>query len=337
MTSRDQHGRPMASHLPWSRMNGTAKWKTYELDIREQHHWPWLELMWHSLMTEWGISLHLNFTFQPTIDIDVAFKHLGRSRWKYYALQSRDFLCGRWGLVRERWCVLKGRKKDPFDTSDVLKEWHGDESIWWFVLTANRSRPYDIGLEPDGWALPHLVSTLASGESNGRVCWHPGYRAMDDDKTLDEESQRFWSWSGTNRECIRAHYLRSHPGRDWLRWEKMGISEDASLGWSRDVGFRSGVSRPFQAYDVASERPLNLIIHPIAVMDSALRDGLYWNPDETNDKLDEMLSVVADVGGTWMSCWHNTSVSEDGDWAGWSSTYTHMISTARRLMNRNLM
>ena len=111
MTSRDQHGRPMASHLPWSRMNGTAKWKTYELDIREQHHWPWLELMWHSLMTEWGISLHLNFTFQPTIDIDVAFKHLGRSRWKYYALQSRDFLCGRWGLVRERWCVLKGRKK----------------------------------------------------------------------------------------------------------------------------------------------------------------------------------------------------------------------------------
>ena len=117
----------------------------------------------------------------------------------------------------------------------------------------------------------------------------------------------------------------------------MGVSEDASLGWSRDVGFRSGVSRPFQAYDVASERPLNLIVHPIAVMDSALRDGLHWNPDETNDKLDEMLSVVADVGGTWMSCWHNTSVSEDGDWAGWSSTYTHMISTARRLMNRNLM
>ena len=333
---RDIHGRPSSAQLPWSRMEGKAKWKTYELDVCEQHHWPWLELMWHSLMTEWGIPLPSKFSFQPTIDIDVAFKHLGRSRWKYWALQMRDLLCLRLGVVRERWNVVTGRQKDPYDTFDQLKEWHREESIWWFVLAANRSRPYDIGLDPSGCALSHVVSVLASWESQGRVCWHPGYKAMDSDEVLHEEAQRFFSLPGTTRDCVRAHFLRSQPGRDWLRWEKLGVSEDASLGWSRDVGFRSGVSRPFQAFDIASDRPMRLVVHPIAVMDSALREGLELNPEESTEKLDLLLNVVADVGGTWMSCWHNTSVSEDGDWVGWSSTYIHMISTAKRLVNRKL-
>ena len=151
----------------------------------------WLELMWHSLMTEWDIPLHLNFTFQPTIDIDVAFKHLGRSRWKYYALQSRDFLCGRWGLVRERWCVLKGRKKDPFDTSDVLKEWHGDESIWWFVLTANRSRPYDIGLEIRRMGVASFGLDVGKWGIEWAGLLAPRYRAMMMIKCLMRKAKGF--------------------------------------------------------------------------------------------------------------------------------------------------
>ena len=151
---------------------------------------------------------------------------------------------------------------------------------------------------------------------------------MDSDEVLHEEAQRFFVARDISRLCPSTLF-ESQPGRDWLRWEKLGVSEDASLGWSRDVGFRSGVSRPFQAFDIASDRPMRLVVHPIAVMDSALREGLELNPEESTEKLDLLLNVVADVGGTWMSCWHNTSVSEDGDWVGWSSTYIHMISTAK--------
>ena len=34
-------------------------------------------------------------------------------------------------------------------------------------------------------------------------------------------------------------------------------------------------------------------------------------------------------GGHWMSCWHNTSVSEDEPWQGWRATYLHMADIAR--------
>ena len=54
----------------------------------------------------------------------------------------------------------------------------------------------------------------------------------------------------------------------------MGIEEDMSLGWARDVGFRSGVSRAFQAYDLEEERSLHLRIHPVAVMDVGIRHNV---------------------------------------------------------------
>jgi hypothetical protein len=74
----------------------------------------------------------------------------------------------------------------------------------------------------------------------------------------------------------------------------------------------------------------------VAAMDSALVHGLNWNPEEAKEQLDKLMEVVAVVGGTWMSCWHNTSVSDHGEWAGWRSTYLHLVQTARSLSRRTL-
>ena len=50
--------------------------------------------------------------------------------------------------------------------------------------------------------------------------------------------------------AVRTHFLRGQSGAWWRLVESMGIEHDMSLGWARDVGFRSGISRPFQAYDL---------------------------------------------------------------------------------------
>jgi hypothetical protein len=107
----------------------------------------------------------------------------------------------------------------------------------------------------------------------------------------------------------------------------MGIEEDMSLGWARDVGFRSGVSRAFQAYDLGEERALKLRIHPVTVMDVGLKH--MWSAEEARGALTSLMAVVSDVGGHWMSCWHNTSVSEEEPWQGWRATYLHMVDEAR--------
>lgn len=331
LATLDDHGRPSTEHLPWSNASCDVHWNEKRKPSRRQHHWPWLDMVWKGLLTDWGVAVNPGLTLQPTFDVDVAFKHLGRPWWKTLGLNLRDVLRGNWSLVKERLAVLSGKRTDPYDTFDLIKDIHKGEALWWFVLAADRQLPYDVGLNPRSQTLPALAESLSWHVGGSRVSWHPGYRAMTDPGVFHSEALRFARWNGVDAQGVRAHFLRSSPGKSWVLFEEHDIREDASHGWSRDVGFRSGTSKPFQGFSVLANRPLSVQIYPVAVMDSAMRVGLNWTPDQANSQLDAIMEVVSDVGGIWMSCWHNTSVSDAEEWVGWRATYLHMIETARRL------
>lgn len=324
----DKHGRPTTEHLPWIGAKGKANVGQFEISMAKQHHWPWIEVMWNAILFEVKVPGKV-LSFRPTFDVDVAFKHLGRPAWKSWSLQARDLVFGRWTLVSERSRTLRGKQKDPYDTYSWIRALHSEESIGWFVLAADRKAPNDVGLDPNLEVLPALVETLAAEKDS--VGWHPSYAAVEDMRVSRKEKDRFQSWHGGNAQEVRTHFLRGTPGSWWRHAVSLGIKTDASLGWSRDVGFRAGFSQPYPAYDLKTESSLPLLIHPIAVMDIAMRDGMGWSALEAKAHLRDMMHVVSKVGGTWMSCWHNTSVSEQLEWLGWQATYLDMVDTARRL------
>ena len=325
--SMDEHGRPQTDNLPWRFSEGQARFMDHAIAIRDQHHWPWVELMWAVMLEGIGVKWRTPPEFKPTVDIDVAFKHLGRSRWKSNVLQMRDVVMGRWGSVAERRKVRSGRLSDPYDTYAFFNEVHRDRLLRWFVLASDRRLPFDVGLDPDREVLPALVATLASAHERARVGWHPGYAAFDDEAIRMHERRRISNWPGMDMSMVRTHFLRGAAGSWWRVLESMGIEDDMSLGWARDVGFRSGISRAFQVYDLEEERALELRIHPVAVMDVGMKH--VWSAEEARGALSAIMAVVSDAGGHWMSCWHNTSVSEDEPWQGWRATYLHMADIAR--------
>ncbi len=324
----DEHGRPTTNELPWRSSEGQARFMDHTIAMGQQHHWPWVELMWAVLFEGMGMAWHTSPEFKPTVDIDVAFKHLGRPRWKSNLLQLRDIVWGRWGVAAERKKVRSGHLADPYDTYAFFNEVHRDQPLCWFVLASDRRLPFDVGLNPDSEVLPALVANLSSAHNKARVCWHPGYAAVDVDAIRSFERQRISDWSGMDMSTVRTHFLRGAAGAWWRTLESMGIEEDMSLGWARDVGFRSGISRSFQAYDLKEERALNVRIHPVAVMDVGIR--ALWSADAAPEALSALMAVVSDAGGQWTSCWHNTSVSEDEPWQGWRATYLHMVDEARK-------
>jgi hypothetical protein len=323
----DEHARPTTDQLPWRHSEEKARCMDHTIAMRNQHHWPWVELMWASMFEAMGLAWRRSPEFKPTVDIDVAFKHLGRPRWKSTLLQVRDVVMGRWDLVAQRRKVRSGRLFDPYDTYAFFNEVHRNQPLRWFVLASDRRLPFDVGLDPDREVLPALVASLASAHEEARVGWHPGYVAVNDEAVRAHERQRISMWPGMDMSAVRTHFLRGEAGAWWRVLESMGIEEDMSLGWARDVGFRSGVSRAFQAYDLGEERPLKLRIHPVAVMDVGMRQ--MWSAEEARGALTSLMAVVSDVGGHWMSCWHNTSVSEEEPWLGWRATYLHMVDEAR--------
>ena len=329
---RDSHGRPLANGQPLAQQPTPATFGGNAWEAGLQHRLPWVECMvavWVEAWTEGAVVREGRLTWGATFDVDVAFKHLGRASWKAAALNVRDLCQGRLARVRERWKVRRGHVNDPYDSFGWVCAEHRVEPLTWFVLASDRNPPFDVGLNPDRRELPALVERLSWHEGGARVHWHPGHKAMSEAASFAKERRRVASWRGMSLETVRAHFLRSEPCH-WPRLVAADVKRDASLGWAREVGFRAGTSRPFPAYDVETEATLPLTVEPLAAMDSALQALGLKSLNRCEEVLVPMMEAVAAVGGRWVNCWHNTSVSEHDEWQGWRSTYVGVVAQLRR-------
>ena len=322
----DEHGRPRSFPDAWLSLQGQVQGFGQAVSAAQQPRWPWVDVMWHAIVGQWLPTQPMACDW--TFDVDVAFKHKGRSRLKSLLLQVRDLGLGRWTVVQERFRVNRGWMPDPYDTYDWLLEHHRGEQVTFHVLGAIRKRPYDVGLDPTGATLPQLVEGLAK-RPKVVVRWHPGWGALEDPDAALAEQARLKPWSGMRCDEVRTHFLRGCPGRLWQQWVDMGIAVDSSLGWAHDVGFRAGTSRDFTAFDVKNNQALPLELQPMVAMDEAMRGKLGWSAPQAEQHLTNLLEMVAAVGGGWRMCWHNTSVSDTEAWLGWRSTYVGITRQAQ--------
>ena len=107
-----------------------------------------------------------------------------------------------------------------------------------------------------------------------------------------------------------------------------GITHDYSMGYANEPGFRAGTSVPFPYFDLLTNEPTNLIIHPITLMDVTLRDHLRLKPDQALQLIQNYIKVVRSAGGSFVSIWHNESLGDTGKWKGWRQVYEKMVESA---------
>ena len=218
----DEHGRPRSFPDAWRSLQGTVQGLGQVVSAAQQPRWPWVDIMWHAIVGPRVAEQPLVCDW--TFDVDVAYKHKGRSRLKSLLLQMRDLGLGRWAVVQERFRVNRGWMQDPYDTYDWLLEHHRGEPVTFHVLAANRSRPYDVGLDPTGTVLPHLVESL-SDRPQVVVRWHPGWGALEDPNVALAEQARLKPWPGMRCDEVRTHFCgdvqEGFGGNGWawaLRW-----------------------------------------------------------------------------------------------------------------------
>ncbi|MFB6258055.1 MAG: hypothetical protein ABEH38_05115, partial [Flavobacteriales bacterium] len=52
------------------------------------------------------------------------------------------------------------------------------------------------------------------------------------------------------------------------------------------------------------------------------------SPEQALATIKRLIASVRDVGGTFISLWHNESLSEHHQWKGWSHVYEEMVKEA---------
>ena len=266
------------------------------------------------------------FVFYPTIDVDVAYAYRGRGglRTLLGSLSSLARLDA--ASMVQRFRVLTGQETDPFDTYDLQLTWHREFGLkaYYFFLCGDFG-PLDRNIAFYSSTFQKLVKRISD---YAMVGLHPSAASGEDPRRLTTEIRRLSGILNREVRFSRQHYLKLHLPRTYQELIRNNISNDFSMGFASRPGFRAGTCTPFFFYDLEKEADTKLKVFPLAVMDGTLRDYMGLGPEEAWAQIKELIQQVKQVNGTFVSLWHNDSLSDTGHWKGWRNIYRELIEFA---------
>ncbi|MFC2104628.1 polysaccharide deacetylase family protein [Bacteroidota bacterium] len=262
------------------------------------------------------------FKYISTIDVDNAYAYLYKGTVRTLGASMRDLFKLDFNENIKRFQTLTG-EKDPFDTYGYLDALHKQYGIqpFWFFLVGNYNT-YDKNLPLDNEAFQELIKEISDVAEIGI---HPSYES---NKSFDQLKKEFDYLSSISKNPItrsRQHYLKLLFTETYQNLIKLGIKEDYTLGYATDVGFRAGTCTPFNFYDLYNEIESDLKIFPFQVMDTTLNQYLKLKVEDAVDRIGQIIQKVKQVNGTFISLWHNESLSDHGHWKGWEPVYKKML------------
>ncbi|MGA3014199.1 MAG: polysaccharide deacetylase family protein [Bacteroidales bacterium] len=288
----------------------------------------WMEMLKEHLRIAYPLlKFHeKKYRFIPTIDIDHAFAYKQHSIIRTIGGSIRSMMIGDLKKLAERIKVLLGRLKDPYDQYDFIREIHERFGLnpYYFVLFADYGRN-DNNVSLSGSLFCQLIRTLDYLKTLGI---HPSLASGTNPDILQSEINGLSELLGHQIYTSRQHFLKvsfPHTYRDLI---KNGITDDYSLAYASNPGFRAGVADPFPFFDLIANKAERLIIHPVTLMDVTLKDYLGVDPAEAIALVRSFVDTVKALNGEFVTIWHNESFHYSGRWKGWEEVYTKILSYA---------
>jgi len=100
--------------------------------------------------------------------------------------------------------------------------------------------------------------------------------------------------------------------KSYLHLLKNGVMKDFRMGYSRTIGFRAGTCTPFFWYDLQLEKTTHLLVHPVAINDTILKQSRTFNIDEILNKWGRIIENVKLLNGHFYLLWHKETLPEFG-------------------------
>jgi hypothetical protein len=257
-----------------------------------------------------------------TVDIDVPFAYLGRSLFRNMGGFLRDIISGK-GRAADRYKVLSGQENDPYEVFNYIIEQAAEcKSEVSFFYSAGRFSKYDKNPSWKNEKYRNLLSKITSRFNAGL---HPSYYAAVKYNLLESEIDHLKIITGRNVTASRFHYLRLFFPGTLRNLIKAGITEDYSMCFHDEPGFRAGIARPFMFYDLTAEKVTGLRIVPFQVMDVTLYEYKKLDPAASVKLISKLINETRQAGGLFVSLWHNTSLTETSDRKGWRVVFESML------------
>lgn len=266
------------------------------------------------------------FKFVSTIDIDSAYSYKYKGTVRTIGGFAKSLAKFDLAEMFERVKVLTGITKDPFDTYGLQLRLQKKYDLFpiYFVLFADYGK-FDKNIPVYNSKFQRLVKSLAD---YAEVGIHPSYESNYNPDKLKLETERLSKILNREITKSRQHFLKLTFPNTYRNLINLDITDDYTMGYASEPGFRAGICDPFYFYDLDLETETKLKIHPFQVMEGTLKDYMHLSNEQSLISIKKLIDEVKAVNGTFVSIWHNESLSNSKRWAGWHNVYEEMIEYA---------
>ncbi len=267
----------------------------------------WLEAL-RSCLSRHFPSLEFvsrTYSYISSIDIDNAYKY----KYKGFVRTMAGVLSDRkLSKIKERFTIILGRKKDPFDCYDYLIETHrqiGVKAIYFFLL--GDYGPNDKNHSASDLRFQKLIKHLTDYSMAGV---HPSYGSNFNLKQLKKEVSRLTNTVHRVITKSRQHFSMLKFPQTYQDLLQAGITSDYTLGFTARNGFRASYCYPYKWYSLDIESVSSLTIHPFCISDNALLSQTQPEIKEMLKIVEPIISEVKKYNGELITLFHNDNFDE---------------------------
>lgn len=263
------------------------------------------------------------FTFVPTYDIDAAWAYKHKGLYRTVGGFFKDLAAGDRHRIRERHQVLRGKREDPFDSFDFQFELQKEFKLKpiYFILCGDYDTN-DKNISIRKAAFQALIKRLGDYADVGI---HPSFASYLDTEKLRKEIDSLSEVLHRPVTKSRQHFLRMNLPRSYQKLIELDISDDYTMGFASQAGFRAGIADTFRFYDLENDMVTNLLVHPFALMDGTMRDYLNLDAGASLALARQLVDEVKSVGGMFIYLTHNETLGGEQRWEGWPEMYRQLL------------
>ena len=203
--------------------------------------------------------------------------------------------------IWNRLSVLLRIKKDPYDNFFDLVEIHKKfpiKSMFFFQFAKHSA--HDKNVSTNNNRFRYLIKSIADYSI---VSLSTSFVSTSDKNVLREEKKQLGNLINRPITFARLRYNKVNVPITYRNLVETEFTDDFSMGYTHEIGFRAGTCTPFYFYDINTEVRQPIKIHPFAMHDYALVK--YKTKDEVFEKMDRVYRLVKQVKGDFVLVFSN--------------------------------
>ena len=218
--------------------------------------------------------------------------------------------------------LLNYQKYDPaytfpwlFEQDNIVRQCYGDICTpVYFMMGTETKIGNDIGYFANRSRTRELMERVAV--SGAVLGYHLSYEASKNAALVEQELAQLRKLSPQPIHWQRNHYLDSREPEDFRILLDNDITDDFTMGYADEVGFRLGTCHPVRWIDPIRREVTLLTLHPMTVMEGTLDGADYMaitQEDTAYAIVCELLDQIRQQNGEVVLLWHSPSVYSSPD------------------------